>query len=238
MNYVIILSAGKGLRFGEEKPKQYIDVNGKPVIWYTLQRMQKNKHVDEVVLVVEEEYKEYVKALAENSNFSKVKWIVRGGDTFQQSVMEGIKAVEKQCKKDDNIMIQCAVSPNTSDCIIEDSFVTASKNGNAIAGDEVIFPVCVKNDEGIGIRQIKRENVVLMNGPWTFRANELIELYKKAFEEGVLDKVESHTTSLMLYYEMPIYFSKSERTNIKITNKEDLELFKAMLAIKEKTIDE
>ena len=98
MNSAIIVAAGSGTRFGAEKPKQFLDIAGKPLIFHTLERFENCSDIDEIILVLSKSEIENFQTLAENQNLKKLKKIIAGGKTRAESVFNGLKSVDKNCK--------------------------------------------------------------------------------------------------------------------------------------------
>ena len=148
--------------------------------------------------------------------------------------MNGIFNLKEKVAIDDIVLIQFAVSPMITDEIINDSISVCKKYGNAVAADEMIMCTCIKDDEYSSSQSILRETLVGLNAPWTFKYEVVCNAYEEAIEKNILDDLEPHTTSLMFALGKKIYFSKSATSNIKITRKEDLDLFEGYLLLQEK----
>ena len=231
MNIAIILAGGVGTRVGAEIPKQYIKIMGKPIMVYTLEKFENNPNIDAIEIVCIYGHIPYVKSIVKEYNITKVKWYTEGGSTFQTSTMNGIFNLKEKVAREDIILIQFAVSPMITDEIIDDSINVCKKYGNAVAADEMIMCTCIKDDEHSSSQGILRETLVGLNAPWTFRYDVVCSAYEEAIEKNLLDTLEPHTTSLMFALGKKIYFSKSATNNIKITRKEDMDLFEGHLLL-------
>lgn len=234
MNIAIILAGGVGTRVGAEIPKQYIEIMGKPVIIYTLEKFEKNPDIDAVEIVCIKGDIPYVQDLVRRYGIKKVKWYSEGGSTFQESTMNGIFDLKDKVSQDDIVLIHFAVSPMVTDEIISDSIRVCKQHGIAIAGDEMIMCTCIKDDEYSSYTSILRETLVGLNAPWTFRYDVVCSAYEEGIQKNILDGLEPHTTSLFFALGKKIYFSKSATNNIKITRKEDLDLFEGYLLLQER----
>lgn len=234
MNIAIILAGGVGTRVGAEVPKQYIKIMGKPIMVYTLEKFENNPNIDAIELVCIKGDIPYVEGIVKEYNITKVRWYAEGGSTFQESTMNGIFNLKDKVADNDIVLIQFAVSPMISDEIIDDSICVCKKYGNAVAADEMIMCTCIKDDEYSSSQSILRETLVGLNAPWTFKYDLVCRAYEEAIEKNILDSLEPHTTSLMFALGKKIYFSKSATSNIKITRKEDLDLFEGYLLLQEK----
>ena len=111
----MILAGGVGSRVGADRPKQFVEIFGKPVVVYTIEIFQKNSNIDAIEVVCHKEWKEYLINMIEQYNLDKVKWVTDGGETFQDSVMNGINNLKDKIKSDDYVLIQYGAAPFTSD---------------------------------------------------------------------------------------------------------------------------
>jgi len=234
MNVAIILAGGVGTRLGAGIPKQFIPVLGKPILAYTLEKFQNNKNIDAIEIVGLESHFDEISGIVEQYGISKVRWLTPGGASFQESTMNGLENLKSDLRPEDIVLVHFGVSPMVSDEIIDDAIRVCSAHGNAIAADEMIMCTCIKDDEFSSSKGILRETLVGQNAPWTFRFGEVCQVYDTAKEQGILETAEPHTTSLYFALGKTIYFSKSATNNIKITRKEDLDLFEGYLLLQEK----
>lgn len=234
----IILAGGTGTRVGADIPKQFIKVLGKPVLAYTLEIFQNNKNIDAIEIVCHRDWISEVQHIIEKYDISKSKWLTVGGETFQESVMNGVFNLKDKIDKEDMVVISFGVSPMTTDEIIDDSIRICKKHGNAIASEDMVLCTCIKDDEFSTTKNIFRETLKGFSNPWTFRYGELCESYETALETGILDELEPHTTSLYFALGKRLYFSKTISTNIKITTSGDLDIFEGYLLLMEKRAEE
>lgn len=233
MNIAVILAGGVGKRVGEGIPKQFIEVLGKPVIAYTIEPFDKHPEIDAILLVCVKSYMDYVWEMKKKYGFKKLNWVCEGGDTFQNSVMNGVYFLEDKVDKNDIVLFHFGASPFISEDIISDVIrVCKEKGTNAISttdylllSGEKVITKSVDDKDNYTEKYINRDIIAVMNTPHAFQYGFINNLYKEAVETGMIDTVEPHTTSLMYAMGKRIYFSKGRQTNIKITRKEDLELF-------------
>ena len=238
MNTVILLAGGTGTRIGMDIPKQFIKILGKPIIIYTLEKFESNQNIDAVEIVCIQSYMDELKEMIAQYNIQKVKWIIEGGSTFQDSAMRGLFYLKGKIAENDTVLIHCANSPMVTDEIINDAIRVCNEHGNGIAADETIMCTCIKDDEFCSSVGILRETIVGLNMPQAFRYGFICDLYDTAIAEGTLDSIDPHTTSLMLAYGKKIYFSKSATNNLKITRKEDLDVFEGLVLLQQKRTEE
>jgi len=133
VNIAVILAGGIGKRMGSDIPKQFIKINSKPVVVYTLEKFQRHPEIDAIEVVSVESYINEVWSYFQEYNITKLKWVVKGGKNFQESAKNGVFNLKKSCCEDDIIMFHMSVSPLIDNEIISDSINTCKKYGNAIA---------------------------------------------------------------------------------------------------------
>ena len=239
MNVAVILAGGVGNRLGAGIPKQFVEVFGKPVLAYTIEEFQNHPEIDRILVVCIKPYLEYMEEMKAKYDFTKVVWITAGGATFQESMMNGVRFLEDKISRDDIVLFHFGASPFITGDIISDVIRVCAKKGNAISTTDFLLlsgkkktTASTTDPDNYSDEYINRDTVAVMNTPHAFRYGFICDLYKEAFRTGVIDTVEPHTTTLMYAMGKPIYFSYGSQTNIKITKKEDLELFKAFCLMK------
>lgn len=235
MNVGIILAGGVGSRVGADCPKQFIEIQGKPILVYTIEKFQNHPQIDAIEVVCVASHMDYLQELVERYQLTKVRWIVEGGSDFQQSVIRGVNHLKGKLADEDQVLIHYGASPFVSEEILTDAIKVCQEKGNCTSATPV-FLLVGKRDEGeqSSSEWVDRDRIVQLNAPQTFRFSYVTQLYEEAAEKGYLDQVEPHTTSLMFKMGRTIYFSKGDQTNIKITTKEDLDLFEGYVLLQEK----
>ena len=241
MNIAIILAGGIGSRVGANVPKQFIEVLGKPVLVYTLEVFQNHKDIDAIEVVCIKEYIDYMEKLKEKYGLTKLKWVAKGGATFQESVYNGIHFLNDKVNDNDIVLVHFGASPFIEDYIISDAIKVCKKHDNAISSTDYFLLsgkkakiASVNDSENYSDEYIDRDTIACMSTPHAFNYKFINNLYEEAINTGVIDKVEPHTTTLMYKLGKKIYFSKGSQTNIKITQKEDLDLFEGYIMLKQK----
>lgn len=232
MNVALILAGGVGSRLGAKIPKQFIEVLGKPVLAYTIEAFEKHPEIDAVLVACVKPYIEYMWEMKEKYGLSKLKWVTEGGETFQGSVLNGIRYLDDKIEKNDIVLIHFGASPFITGDIISDCIRVCKEKGNAISTTDFYLlsgkkkkESSVSDPENYTEEYINRDTVAIMNTPHAFKYGFVADMYKEAIETGVIDTVEPHTTTLMYAMGKSIYFALGSQNNIKITRKEDLELF-------------
>lgn len=234
MNIAVILAGGKGLRVGDELPKQFVSVFGRPIIAYTLDQFQTHPEIDAILIVCIEKYIPLMDEIVRKNSFTKVKWIAVGGSDFQGSVMNGISCLRPFLKPDDIVLFHYAASPFVTDDIISDGIKVAEEHGNSVSATPCYLLLGSNDDGAVSTEWVDRDKIMQLNSPQCFSFEYVVQLYDEAEQKGFIDKVEPHTTSLMYYMGRTLYFSKGNQTNIKITTREDIELFECYVAMKYK----
>lgn len=233
MNYVVLIAGGTGNRLGAGIPKQFVTVEGKPVIAYTLQRFQDHPEIDAIEVVCVAGYHSLLKDIIQANGLTKVIKVVEGGFDYEHSIMNGVKGLTGIAKPDDIVMIHWSASPFVSDEIISDNLRVCKEKGNAMSASYSYLLYGTNNgDHADGV--INRDTFKTLSAPQSFVYKEIVRLYELVAEQNLFDSVEPHTTALMTYLGIPIFFSKGSQTNIKITTKEDLDLFRCYVLSKDK----
>ena len=232
MNYVIIIAGGVGSRLGAPVPKQFVEVLGKPVIAYTMEHFQNHPEIGAIELVCVDGYQEHLKGIVDKYGITKVQKIVKGGSEYERSIMNGVAGLKDIARPDDLVIIHWAASPFLSEEIITDNIRVCKEKGNAITAS-YSYLLYGSNDGDCSKKAINRESFMTLAAPQSFRYDVITGLYKQVEEKRLFETVEEHhTTVFMSELGMPLYFSKGSHSNIKITTKEDLDLFLGYLLAK------
>ncbi|MBQ5345127.1 MAG: 2-C-methyl-D-erythritol 4-phosphate cytidylyltransferase [Acidaminococcaceae bacterium] len=234
MNVAIVLAGGTGSRVGANIPKQFIKIMGKPILAYTLDNFQIDTMIDAIEVVCHKDWLEEVQSICNNYEITKLRWLTTGGDTFQQSVLNGVLNLKDKIKAEDIVVISFGVSPFCTEDIINDSIRVAEEHGNGISAEDSALCTCIKDDEYSTTQNLVRETIKGFSNPWSFKFGELVASYEEVQRRGILNSIEPHTTSVYLALGKRLWFSKSSGHNFKITLKEDLERFEGLLLLKQK----
>lgn len=225
MNYVIIIAGGVGSRLGAPVPKQFVEVLGKPVIAYTMEHFQNHPEIDAIELVCVDGYQEHLKAITEKYGITKLLKIVKGGSEYERSIMNGVAGLEGIAKPDDVVMIHWSASPFINEEMITDNIRVCKEKGNAITAS-YSYLLYGSNNGDCAKKAINRESFMTLSAPQSFLYKNIVDFYKQVEERRFFETVEEHhTTVFMAELGIPLYFSKGSHTNIKITTKEDIDLF-------------
>lgn len=224
MNYVIIIAGGVGSRLGAKVPKQFVEVLGKPIIAYTMDHFQNHPEIDGIELVCVDGYQEHLKEIADKYGITKVMKIVKGGSEYERSIMNGVAGLEGIAQPDDVVIVHWAASPFINEEMITDNIRVCKEKGNAITAS-YSYLLYGTNDGDCAKKNINRDSFMTLSAPQSFLYKVITDIYKKVDEKNLFEYVEAHTPAFMEELGIPIYFSKGSHTNIKITEKEDVDLF-------------
>ena len=230
-NIAIIIAGGKGARMGQDLPKQFINVYDKPVLIYTLESFQNHPQIDAIELVCIDGWHEIVWAYAKQFNITKLKWIVSGGKTGQESIRNGVYGLEGKANPNDNIIIHDGIRPLVEPSVLSDVISKCSQYGNAVTSmpyNEQIF-VVDENDETTTTKFIPRETLRRVSTPQAYRFDLLNEKYHEAYEKEIGIYGSHYTNTMMVELGVKLHFAAGSDKNIKLTTKDDLEMFKAYL---------
>lgn len=231
MNIAIIIAGGSGHRMGQDIPKQFINVYDKPVIIYTLEGFQRHPQIDAIEVVCIDGWHEVLWAYAHQFNISKLKWIVSGGNTGQESIRNGVFNLEGKVNPDDVIIIHDGIRPLVDESVLTDVILKAQKYGNAVTSlpyNEQIF-VVNSEDENTTKQYIPRETLRRVSTPQAYRFDKLDWGYHEAFEKEIGIYGSAYTNTMMVELGETLHFAAGSDKNIKLTTKDDLEMFKGYL---------
>lgn len=233
-NVAVILAGGVGKRLGADIPKQYIEVRGKPIIVYTLEKFEDSEDISAIEVVCSAEWKNYVLVLGEKYGISKLKWIAEGGASCQDSIRNGIFALRKELSDEDIVLLHMSVSPMISASNIAEGIRTCQANGNAFAVQPCLFCMCRKVNETWSDQNAYKEDFLQLNMPWIMKYGIIYKLYSDALASRTGTDIKDYLPSLMYTYGMKTYFyPDNEENRLKITTRADLDFFRAYLHMNE-----
>ena len=232
MNVAIIIAAGSGHRMGQDIPKQFINVFDKPVLIYTLEGFQNHPMVDAIEVVCLEGWEAVVWAYAKQFGIDKLKWIVIGGKSGQESIRNGVFNLEGKLSKNDIIIVHDGIRPLIEPFVLTDVIEKATQFGNAVTSmpyNEQIFVVS-EDDSSTTTKYIPRETLRRVSTPQAYRFGLLDEKYHEAFEKEIGIYGSSYANTMMVELGVRLHFAAGSDKNIKLTTKDDLELFKGYIS--------
>ena len=230
-NYVILLAGGVGKRMQSDIPKQFIEVEGKPIIVYSLENFQRNDQIEKIVVVCVKEWIDHLKDLITKYSLTKVQWIIEGGSTGHDSIKNGVYFLKDKINQNDYIIIHDAVRPILPQKAINEVIRVAHEKGNASSSIVCHPPIVYTEDFESGITDVDRDHVMLTASPQAYKFSLALKCYEKADQENRNDF--TFTSSLLIHCGERVFFAKGTTSNIKITKTEDLALFGALLKVPE-----
>jgi 2-C-methyl-D-erythritol 4-phosphate cytidylyltransferase len=225
VNVAIILAGGRGTRVGADVPKQFVEVLGRPVLSYTIERFQRHPEVDAIEVVCRPGWEGELKHICDAGGFDKVRWVAEGGATFQESVMSGLDHLDGKIDDDDQVLIHYGASPFVSDEVISDAIGVCALHGNASPAHSQVYLAATIGDGESTTEFLDRDQIMVFNSPQALRYGYAKWVYEEGRRRGLIEKVEPHTTSLMFALGERVWFSKGSTSNIKITTPDDLRMF-------------
>ena len=234
MNFGLILAGGVGQRMRRTgMPKQFLEVFGKPIIIYTLQKFEYCEDIDTVVIVCHPSYKEYMESLLQRYGIKKVSAIISGGKDRQDSVLNGLKYIQANGVADDVVVIHDGVRPLIQENILSENVRVAKKYGNAMTVRPVIESVVITSSDEAGFDDFKkRDDTYSLTAPQSFQLKVLTQAYKDI--EGKETPMPLLDAALVFtYLGSKVHIIKENNNNIKVTTPEDYYILKAMLELEE-----
>lgn len=231
MTTALIFAGGTGRRMNSRtKPKQFIEIHGKPVIIYTLEHFEYHEEIDNIIVVCLQDWIDRLKGLLQRYGITKVSDIVPGGATGHDSIYNGLVALKKKAKPDDIILIHDGVRPLITEGLISLNICAVREYGNAITVEPTRESVINSMDGNFISSVPEGHQMYVAKAPQSFYFNEIMEVYDKAQEEGFKSIDSAHLLSV---YGRSMHMIKSTKNNIKITEPADYYLFRALCKMTE-----
>ena len=228
----LLLASGKGQRTRQDIPKQFINVYDKPIIIYTLENFQKHPEIDSIVVVCLDGWQDILRAYSRQYNITKLKLIVNGGATVQESCRNGVFALKDFCADDDIVVLHDGIRPLVDEEVLSDVIATCRKYGNGVTSLPYNEQIFKKTDEISTREYIVRETLRRVQTPQAYKFGKMLWAYEKAFAENIGIQGSAYANTMMVDLGETLYFASGSDRNIKITTVDDIELFKALLAAK------
>ena len=230
MNIALIKAGGVGQRMGATVPKQFIMIQNKPIIIYTLEQFQMNPSIDEIVVICVAGWHDILRSYAEKFGITKLTAIVDGGETSLKSIKNGIVALNKKCSDDDIILIHDGNRPVINQEIISDVLVQCRIHGSAVAAIPCTDEVMELSDNFFGAKKfLNRKKLYRIQTPDAYKFNILKKLFDNATEEQLTNI--GATNTLMINQGGEVHFAQGSELNIRLTTQEDIIQCTALLRI-------
>ena len=231
-NVAVIFAGGTGQRMNTKtKPKQFLELHGKPILIYTLEQFQQCKVIDGIVLVMLESWMPYAEELMDRYRITKVKAVIPGGDSGQASIFNGIAKAAELYPEESVVLIHDGVRPLIDVQTIEECVACAEKNGNAITVSPAIETIALLNDDDSVGKILPRSRCQMAKAPQCFKLGEILTAHLQSKKEGLSDFIDS--ASMMQYYETKLFTVIGPPENIKITTPSDFYIFRAIVDARE-----
>lgn len=223
MNIAVIFAGGVGKRMGNtDKPKQFIEICGKPIIIHTLEVFEKNDNIDAIIVASKFEWIEYLKDLLKQYNIKKVVKVVPGGETGQMSIFNGIKCAKEMYDDNSIVLIHDGVRPFIDDELINANIKNVKEKGSAISSVYSTETAVLINENNDIKSVIKREESLIAKAPQSFYLKDIYDVHIKAQKDGITNSIDSCT--LMNQYNKHLSTVLTDYDNIKITTIKDIVL--------------
>lgn len=233
-NIALIIAGGVGSRMGASVPKQFIKIDNKPVIIYTLECFQNHEEIDEIYVVCVDGWQETLKDYCVQYGISKLCGIIDGGENGMKSIYNGIVGILGDKKNnnslDDIVLIHDGIRPLVSDDIISNNITICKTFGNSITAINCAEAMLLTENQKESNSQINRDRLMRTQTPQTFYLKDILELHNLAIEKNIKDSTASCTLAVELG--KTVFFTLGSLKNIKLTTPDDIDLFKALLLVK------
>lgn len=222
----LIFAGGTGVRMNSRsKPKQFLELHGKPIIIYTLEHFEYCNRIDDIVIVCLEGWIQELSGLIKRHGITKVTRVVKGGETGHDSIYLGLEAMKENHKSEDIVLIHDGVRPLITEELILENIDAVQKYGNGITVEPARESV-VRSIDGMNINEVPNRNeMYVAKAPQSFYYGDIFELYQKARKDGIKTIDSSHLLSI---YKEPMHMVRSTKNNMKITEPADFYIYRAL----------
>ena len=232
-NVAVIFAGGTGQRMNTRtRPKQFLELHGKPIIVYTMEAFDQHSEIDGIIVVMLESWIGYTQELVRKFGLRKIKKIVPGGDSGQESIYNGLCAASEFYGENDIVLIHDGVRPLIDEDTISANIRSVKERGTAITVTSAIETITMKDETGAVGTIIDRSMCELARAPQSFYLGEILGVHNKVREEqtgtGFID-----SASMMKHYGYKLYTVQGKPENIKITTPSDYYIFRAMVDARE-----
>lgn len=231
MNIALIIAGGKGERMKSPTPKQFLVIEGKPVIIHTLEKFDQHKDIDLIAVVCIKGWEDDLQNYAIQYGIKKLKHIIPGGSVGQESIKNGIMALADIYSDDSVVLIHDAIRPNLSSTIISNCITSIKDHGLSV----VVIPcneAMMETTDGVSsTRAYPRDQLRRTQTPQGACLGQLVALHEKAAEMGITNSIA--TCTLATEVGERIWFVEGSFKNVKITTPEDIDIFRSLLEVKD-----
>lgn len=231
MNIAVIFAGGSGLRMHtKSRPKQFLDLNGKPIIIYTLELFDNHPQIDAIVVACIEDWIPFLEKQLRKFEITKVIKVVPGGETGQQSIYNALCAAENAGTDDSIVLIHDGVRPLITEQTITDNINKVKQSGSCITCIPATETLVVRQTDG-SLEIPSRADSLIARAPQSFFLKDIIAAHRRALAEGRNDFIDSCTMMSQYGYKLGTIIGPME--NIKITTPTDFFVLRAMMKVHE-----
>lgn len=233
MNIAVIFAGGSGVRMGAGMPKQFLEINGKPIIIHTLDNFQNNDLIDKIYIACKKEYMDQLKKMTERFGITKVCGITEGGSNGQDSIYRGLTYALRENPGDSIVLLHDGVRPFVSDEVIKQNIESVKKYGSAVTCTGFIeTPVISKSREIVEEMPLKKD-MFTAQAPQSFYLQEIVDAHEqmRKVNPEYIDIADSCNLYMNLGKE--VHIVEGNRGNIKVTTPEDFYILRALLQYRE-----
>lgn len=229
MNIALLTAGGSGTRMLQDIPKQFMTINDKPIIIYTMEIFEKHPAIDKIIVACKEGWENILESYAKQFGISKLDKVIQGGKTGHESIRKMLNYASENYDDNDIVLVHDGNRPMLSTDIISNSISVCKQKGCAIAQVPCNDALLYTENKISSTKQISRDLLVRTQTPHTFKLKDLLDMHLEAEKMGINNSVASCTLAIELGKK--VYFTPGSEKNIKITVPEDIEIFKALLNV-------
>lgn len=232
MNIAVIFAGGAGQRMNSKtKPKQFLELHGKPILVYTLEQFQNHEDIDGIVLVSIADWIDYCKDLIDKYRLNKVRAVIPGGETGQESIYNGLMKASELYPEDSIVLIHDGVRPLVDEDTIKRNIQCVEKNGSAITVSPAVETVAIRTEDNKVGQILDRCVCQHAKAPQSFILKNILNAHENARKDEKNDFIDS--AFLMQHYGYELYTVEGTPENIKITTPGDFYIFRAIVDARE-----
>lgn len=230
MNIALLTAGGTGNRMGQDIPKQFMTIDNIPVIIYTIRAFQNHPDINAIAVICLQGWEAPLQAYCNQFNITKLKWIFPGGSSNQESIRNGLEGLRQAgCADSDIVLVHDGVRPLVSEQIISENIEKCRHFGYAVTGLVCKEAIMEKHDDCVRNINIPRERLIRTQTPHTYHLGDLLNAHKEAEKRHIENTVASCTLMSALGVNDQHLVTGSEKNGLKLTQTEDVELFKALI---------
>ena len=229
MNFAVVFAGGSGERMGGPVPKQYLELDGKPVLAHTLELFERHPRIDGIYLVVSKDHVERAKSIAAKYGVFKLRGVAIGGTTAQDSIYSGLKFVEERESADSIVLLHDGVRPYVLSEVISANIDAVERYGSAVTYTPCYETIVLSKDGACVDAIPQRSESYTAQAPQSFRLGDILAAHERIRlrPEGYEGMVDQATICFTLG--IPVHLVPGNRGNVKITTPEDLVTLGALM---------